>query len=569
MRKRLIVVLMLMMALVITGAWLTTADAQYKAEGAKKKQKQAEVKVDTCYGCHDPIKQLHTMGKHSKNNCVNCHSGDFKKHAENPGPETRPVTDTSWEACGACHKEQFESFMKVAMHRPARDEKSQLTNRSPNPFWDKLMAGHGFTKEHALTRSHVNMLTDHYVVDRAYGGRFQGKNGWNYILEKGRAWDILMDTQPTATVHKSFITQGAAAANPVCLQCKSQDQILKWAYMGDPLPGTEWSRKSFVPDLAKATNHGLNCFYCHDPHAAKPRVVRDGLIQALTRPEADTLWHKDQKHTNFKVIDLGLRGFNRKIAILEKYDTRLQCGQCHVEYNCNPGYDPRNADTSKYTVTMDSPLTNHFPYKDVLGLYDHYVKQVNFLDFKHALTGGLLWKAQHPESETYYNSKHAKAGVGCDACHTPKMKDKKSGKTFTSHFAVSPRVMLKETCLASKCHPKWTEEQAKYSIDSIKAFGKGKMRKAEFWLDALIDKILEGKKAGLAADVIKQAQDQHLRAHILWEYWTAENSDGFHNPELARESLTRSVDESMKGIKIINDALGTAKTASAAPAAVK
>lgn len=560
--KKMLMAFMLVSALVAAGAWLNTADAQYKAEAGKKRQKQADVKVDACYGCHDPIKQLHTMGKHSKNNCTNCHSGDFKKHMENPGPDTRPITDTSWEACGQCHKEQFDSFMKVAMHRPARDEKSQLTNRSPNPFWDKLMAGHGFTKEHNLTRSHVNMLTDHYVVDRAYGGRFQGKNGWNYILEKGKAWDILMDTQPTATQHRSFITQGAAAANPVCLQCKSQDQILKWAYMGDPVPGVEWSRKSFVPDLAKATNHGLNCFYCHDPHAAKPRVVRDALIQALTRPEADTLWHKDQKHTNFKVIDMGLRGFNRKIAILDKYDTRLQCGQCHVEYNCNPGYDPRNPDTSKYTVTMDSPLTNHFPYKDVLGLYDHYVNQVHFLDFKHALTGGLLWKAQHPESETFYNSKHAKAGVSCDSCHTPKMKDKKTGKIYTSHFAVSPRVQLKETCLASKCHPTWTEEQAKYSMDSIKAFGKGKMRKAEFWLAALIDKIVEGKKAGLAEDVIKQAQDQHLKAHILWEYWTAENSDGFHNPELARESLTRSVDESVKGIKIINDALG-AKTTTA------
>jgi formate-dependent nitrite reductase cytochrome c552 subunit len=90
------------------------------------------------------------------------------------------------------------------------------------------------------------------------------------------------------------------------------------------------------------------------------------------------------------------------------------------------------------------------------------------------------------------------------------------------------------------------------------------MRKAEFWLAALIDKIVEGKKAGLVDDVIKQAQDQHLRAHILWEYWTAENSDGFHNPEMARESLTRSVDESTKGIKIINDALGAKTTAAAA-----
>ena len=96
-------------------------------------------------------------------------------------------------------------------------------------------------------------------------------------------------------------------------------------------------------------------------------------------------------------------------------------------------------------------------------------------------------------------------------------------------------------------------------IDSIKAYGKGKMRKAEFWLSELIDKIVEGKKAGLAEDIIAQAQDQHLKAHILWEYWTAENSDGFHNPEMARESLTKSVDESMKGIKIVDEALAAKK----------
>ena len=542
------------------GAWFAGAEA--KAPAGEK-----AVAVATCYECHDPIKTLHTMGKHAKVNCIYCHSGIDKHLADaEKKPESRPATNTSWEACGTCHKDQYDSFMKVAMHRPARDEKSQLTGRSPNPFWDKLMAGHGFTKEHNTTRSHVDMLPDHLVVDRAYGGRFQGKNGWNYILDKGKAWDVLIDTQPTATQHKAFIPQSAAAANPVCLQCKSQDQILKWAYMGDKVEGkTTWDRTSFVPDLAKDLQHGLNCIYCHDPHAAKPRIVRDGLIQALTRPEADTLWHKDPNHTNFKVYDMGLRGFNRKIALLEKYDTRLQCGQCHVEYNCNPGYDPKNPDTSKYSVTMADQRTNHFPFKDVLGLYDHYVNKVSFLDFKHALTGGLLWKAQHPEAETYYNSKHSKYGATCDSCHTPKMKNK-SGKTYTSHFAVTPRVQLKETCLASKCHPTWTEEQAKYSIDSIRAFGRGKMRKAEFWLAALIDKIVEGKKAGLDPEVIKQAQDQHLRAHILWEYWTAENSDGFHNPELARESLTRSVDESTKGIKIINDALG-AKTASAAPSA--
>jgi len=531
--------------------YFTVADAQ------KAVPKEKAVNVQTCYSCHEPIKELHTMGKHAKVNCVNCHSG-LDKHLKSPGKETRPVTDMSWEACGQCHKEQYESFMKEAYHRPARDEKSQLTNRAPNPFWDKLMAGHGFTKEHALTRSHKWMLIDHLIVDRAYGGRFQGKNGWQYIFEGGKAWDVLVDTKPDAKEHKAFIPQSAAAANPVCLNCKTQDHILDWAYMGDPDKGAKWSRTSFVPEFAKNLNHGLNCFICHDPHAAKPRIVRDGLIDALTRPDGDTLWHKDPKRTGIKVIDLGVRGYTRKIALLDKYDTRLQCGQCHVEYNCNPGYDPTNPDTSKYTVTMKDRRTNHFPYKDVFDLYDHYVNKVHFLDFKHALTGGLLWKAQHPEAETFYNSKHAKAGVGCDDCHTPKVKDKKTGKVYTSHFAVTPKVQLKETCL--KCHNKWTEEQARYAIDSIKAYTKGKMRKAEFWLSALIDKIVEAKKAGVAEDVIKQAQDQHLRAHILWEYWTAENSDGFHNPEMARESLTRSVDESQKGIKLLTEAMA-AKTA--------
>jgi len=552
MSKKVVVLMVLTLSVMLAGgAFSAGSAAKYKAT-EKKAAVEKPVKVEACYGCHDTVKDLHKMGKHAKVNCVYCHSG-LEKHLKNPGPDTRPVTNTAWEACGQCHKDQYNSFMQEAYHRPARDEKSQLTGRSPNPYWDKLMSGHGFTKEHNTTRSHNWMLIDHLVVDRAYGGRFQPKNGWQYLFERGKAWDVLKDNYPESKEQKAFIPQSAAAANPVCLQCKSQDQILKWSYMGDKVEGkTTWDRTSNVVEFVKDLDHGLNCFFCHDPHAAKPRIVRDGLIQALTRKEADTLWHKDPKHTNFKVVDMGLRGFTRKIAILDKYDTRLQCGQCHVEYNCNPGYEPKNPDLSKYSVTMKDGRTNHFPYKDVFGLYDHYVNQVGFLDFKNGITGGLLWKAQHPESETYYNSKHAKAGVGCDGCHTPKMKNK-AGKMYTSHFAVTPKVQLKETCL--KCHPKWTEEMARYAIDSVRAYGKGKMRKAEFWISALIDKIVEGKKAGLSEDVIKQAQDQHLRAHILWEYWTAENSDGFHNPDMARESLTRSVDESMKGIKIINDAL--------------
>jgi nitrite reductase (cytochrome c-552) len=517
------------------------------AEAAPEKPVDAQA----CFMCHATIKDLHSSGKHAEVNCASCHSG-LEQHMQAPSPEHRPGTAVTWESCGACHQDQYHSFMQESLHRPARDEKSQLDNRAPNPYWDKLMAGHGFTKEHALTRSHKWMLIDHLVVDRSYGGRFQGKSGWQYILEDGKKSDVLKDLYPDNDEHTTFIPQAAAAANPVCMQCKSQDNILGWAYMGDKKPETTFSRESNVVEVARATEHGLNCFYCHDPHAAKPRIVRDALIQALTRPEEDTLWHKDPDRTKIEVIDMGMRGFDRKIALLERYDSRLLCGQCHVEYNCNPGIDPKTGER----VTMADQRTNHFPFKDVFDLYDHYKNQISFMDFKHAFTGGLLWKGQHPEAETYYNSKHAKAGVSCYDCHTPKLKNEQ-GETYTSHFATTPRLMLQDTCL--RCHGDWNAEQAEYVIDSIKAYGKGKMRKAEFWLSELIDKIVEGKKAGLAEDIIAQAQDQHLKAHILWEYWTAENSDGFHNPEMARESLTKSVDESMKGIKIVDEALAAKK----------
>lgn len=513
-----------------------------------------EYKFEDCYSCHDKIEKLHKSGKHFNIYCDSCHQG-LKEHLNDPSMETRPKTLLSWETCGKCHKFQYESFMKVSYHRPGRDEKSQLTGRAPNPFWDKLMMGHGFTKEHSLTRSHPFMLVDHLVVDRAYGGRFQPKKGWEYLIQVGKAWDILEDKFPEIKENKPLISQTAAAANPVCLSCKTQDHILDWAYMGEPDKGAKWSRKSNVVEFVKNLEYGLNCFICHDPHKAAPRIVRDALIDALTRVEEDTLWHKDKNKTKFEIIEMGERGYKRKIALLERYDSKLLCGQCHVEYTCNPGYDLKNPDTSKYTVTMEDRRTNHFPFKEVFELYEHYTNQISFLDFKHQLTGGLLWKAQHPEAETYYNSKHSKAGVECMDCHMPEIKEKNI--KYTSHFAITPRLILNKTCL--NCHNKWTEEEARYLIDSIKAYTKGKMRKAEFWISSLIDKIVEAKKQGLPQDVIKKAQDQHLKAHILWEFWTAENSDGFHNPEAARESLTKSIDEAQKGIKIIEEAMQAKK----------
>ncbi len=516
-----------------------------------------------CAGCHGGISKMHDPGKHKSVGCGACHDG-IAEHLKSP--QMRPVTKTGSEACGGCHKNQYETMYKVNYNKTARNEKSQAGGPSPNPAWEKLMTPHGFTKEHNVPRSHAFALYDQLVVDRAFGGRFENKLGWAGLAQPGGnflLWDTIYDKYP-GEPHKVFRPGTAAAANPVCMSCKTADHILDWAYLGDPAPTAKWSRTSKVNEFVKDVNHSLNCIFCHDPHSAQPRIIRDGLIQALTRPEKDTLWNADPNGAKIDVKELGVRGHTRKIAILDKYDTKLQCGQCHVEYNCNPGTDP----VTGKPIGMDDSRTNHFPFKGVNDIGKHYT-DLKFRDFKHGITGALLWKAQHPDVEVYYGSVHDKAGVQCHTCHMPKMKDAKTGKVFTSHWQTSPKEYLKETCLG--CHQGWTEKQAVYTIDSLKNRFMGKLRKAEYWLTRMIDKYDEAKNLGVDEATLAAVRDKHYEAHVHWEFWTASNGAYFHNPKAADDSVNKGMVISQEGIKLLDDAMakkrGEGKTAAvAAPA---
>jgi len=547
---------------------MASAPAAAQAPAPPKKApvaaKPVAAKFDAapCLACHQPIKAFHDEGKHKGVACSSCHQG-LDNHLANASTRPRTVTDPA--ACGTCHQLQFQSMYTMNWEKTARKEKSLATGPSPNPAFDKLMMPHGFTREHNEPRSHAFALYDQVVIDRAFGGRFQNKEGWQFLTQPGgnfKIWTYLEDQYPGED-HKSFKPGTAAAANPVCMSCKTQDHILDWAYLGDPVPGAKWSRTSKVTEFVKDVNHSLNCFFCHDPHSAKPRVVRDGLIQALTRPEKDTLWHQDARAAKIDVKDLGVRGYTRKIAMLSRYDMNLQCGQCHVEYNCNPGTDP----TTGKPIGMADARTNHFPFKAVDDIGKHYA-DLKFGDFRHGITGALLWKGQHPDVEVFYNSKHQKAGVECSSCHMPKMKDQKTGKTYTSHWQTSPKHYVQETCLT--CHSSWTKTQANYAIDSLKNRFEGKKRKAEFWLTRLVDKFEESKNLGVDEAVLNQAREKHAAAHINWEWWTAANGAGFHNPEQATASLNKSMVISQEGIKILDDAMAARRKGlfgAAAPAA--
>ena len=524
-----------------------------------------------CFSCHEDIEEFHTGGRHATVNCVHCHdnAAEHQKLAKQKDIGVRPNTITDHRACATCHVEQYNTFVQPNLESHARVEKA--TTKSRSPLFDQLMEGYGFTKEHAEPRSHAFMLVDQWVVDRAFGGRMQFKD-WTYInkaeLAANSAWNVVVDREPSTSDQKSFMRQSATAVNPVCMNCKTQDHILDWKYMGEKDPRAKWDRTSKPVEFARAMKHPLNCFMCHDPHSAGPRVVRDALIQAVVDRGEGTYPMDPVKstQTTMKKVTFQRDGKDfRAIGILNKADSNLMCAQCHVEYNCGPGFDCSDPANPKY-ITMADPRTNLFTWVNVFGYKEKMVGQNKFKDFKHASTGALLPKIQHPEMETYWGSKHEKAGVECKDCHMTKTRAA-NGKVTTNHQQMSPRYRLKESCLT--CHKDWTEKDAKYHLEAIQNYSRGKMAKAEFWLANLIDWINKAKEAGVSKEVMEKAYDFQYDGNLYWEWWTAENSDGFHNPDAARESLTRSIDASQAGIKMLKEELAKLKAPVAAPVAAK
>jgi nitrite reductase (cytochrome c-552) len=507
---------------------------------AYSKKENISKEEASCYQCHEEVKSLKVGNKHSSLPCSRCHSKltdhlrDFKK-----------IPDTNLELilCGRCHPSQYETFVSVNLKSKAKVEKATTTSRSPT--FDKLMTPHGFTKEHDEPRSHIFMLTDHFLVDRAYGGRYQLRS-WKDITKTGKVWDILIDTG------KEF-PQTAKAGNTVCLSCKTTDSILKWPYMGDTHSATDLKRGGNPAAIYMAKRYLQNpmgCIHCHDPHGAKPRVVRDALIQAVVdRREGTYPYDKEKsKKVSMTKIEFQRDGKSfRAIGILNKPDSNLLCAQCHVEYNCNPGFDPKTG----AAIGMENRRTNYFPWANVFDIQKKYA-EIGFKDFKHGVTGAPLTKLQHPEAETLWGSRHERAGLECKDCHMPKVKDKK-GRPFTFHGQRSSRYMFKDTCV--RCHSYWSQDEAEYQVDAIQNYIRGKMRKAEFWLGQLIETYIRAKDLGVRDEVLREVWSFHDKAHILWEWWTAENSDGFHNPQQARESLAQSINTSQEGIKLLEKAI--------------
>lgn len=158
--------------------------------------------------------------------------------------------------------------------------------------------------------------------------------------------------------------------------------ILDWKYMGDKDPRAKWDRTSKVVDFARSMHHPANCFMCHDPHSAGPRVTRDALINAVVDRGEGTYPYDKEKSKKITMTKVNFRDF-RAIGILNKKDSNLMCAQCHVEYNCNPGHNPKTGEA----IGMGDRRTNLVQWVNVFDYNKAMTDKYEFKDFKHAVTG--------------------------------------------------------------------------------------------------------------------------------------------------------------------------------------
>ena len=136
---------------------------------------------------------------------------------------------------------------------------------------------------------------------------------------------------------------------------------------------------------------------------------------------------------------MAFRGVSAKIALLEKYDTKLQCGQCHVEYNCNPGYDPKTGEDS---IRLRRPANEPLPVQelpaDLRSLQRARVPRLQAHPDRRAAV-----ESAAPGGRDVLRSKHAQGGRRAATTATCRRCATRKGKVYTSHLQTSPRNHLK------------------------------------------------------------------------------------------------------------------------------
>jgi formate-dependent nitrite reductase cytochrome c552 subunit len=505
--------------------------------------------------------------------------------------------------------------------------------------YNDIIDGYGFTREYNEERSHNVMIKDHHDITR-------GKKETCMQCKSTKLayyWD-LRDSQGDIREHEilnSTTVQAGHMSYPVVIPAGTtvfmytdrdapypNTHEVKVAVMlpdNGPIyasfaeyPGADYSDPTLTgymlwsalyaltineqPAGSPTIDSGNGCNHCHDPHKVNHdangttgfRLIRKSLLYAI-----------EQNGIN-PTVDGSPTSFNGDTALSMDEGIAL-CAQCHVEYVCgNSPIDKIDRDFFSWAKAADLEDVYSFNFPGYDGPYT--TEEMKYIqDWIHG-TGGLsspnapgngvtyvdpnpiqeeLIKSQHPEAETYWNSRHYGNEASCFICHMPKVTkvyangDPIPGSEFTSHWLASPNkymdpepagafaaefgLLLSKGIISpcAECHGGNLSRMK----DKAEAIQDGIYADALTVQTALVDSLRAIKAAkACAADpactvddptLIEDAAELHRAAHVRWENLVvSENSMGFHNPSEVGNELTVALSKAQSAKQKAEEALG-------------
>jgi nitrite reductase (cytochrome c-552) len=311
----------------------------------------------------------------------------------------------------------------------------------------------------------------------------------DYNEERGHM-NSLVDVR--ATKRLTLTAGDPKETHATCYSCKSSDNPALWQKLG--LEGFD---SMMFPEMTPNLNNPIGCANCHEAGTMRLIITNPSLENALKAQGRD--WKTFTRQEMRTVV----------------------CANCHVEY---------------YFVGDRKILT--FPWADgtrIDRIIDYY-NNIGFKDWDYPGTGTPMLKAQHPEYEMYTaDSTHYKAGVACADCHMPYVRE--GAAKFSSHDVHSPLINPQQAC--GQCHT-----DVDYVIGRVNDIQDQVFTAKRSTEDALIDAIAALGAAAARPDadaaLLDRARQLHRRAQFMWDFVSAENSMGFHNPEYILKILADS-----------------------------
>ncbi len=311
----------------------------------------------------------------------------------------------------------------------------------------------------------------------------------DYNEERGHM-NSLIDVRATKRLN---LTPGdPKETHATCYSCKSSDNPALWQKLG--LEGFD---SMMFPEMTPDITNPIGCANCHEAGTMRLIVTNPSLENALKAQGKD--WKTFTRQEMRTVV----------------------CANCHVEYYFVG---------DKKILTF--PWANGTRIDQIIDYYDN----INFKDWDYPGTGTPMLKAQHPEYEMYTaDSTHFKAGVACADCHMPYVRD--GAAKFSSHDVHSPLLNPQQAC--GQCHT-----DVDYVVGRVNEIQNQVFTTKQSTEDALIDAItaIQAAAADPNADasLLDQARQLHRKAQFMWDFVSAENSMGFHNPEYILKILADS-----------------------------